>query len=394
MKSVSLTFLLVVIGTVAAAQVIISLNSGIGTYKMSDLKAYQLDLRKNYPVNVQVTSSFPAFWTYDLSADFLFDDDVSFGLNLSRGSTGGRIDFTDYSGSMGNDQLLSYFALGGSLGTVAPLSSKRVKVQLLLKPMFTMTNLHLRDYLLVANREQVTINHFRSSSFHLQPTVDVAARFGHIGFNVFAGYNIALTVDPLKSVNGQHTKLVSNNKDVRADWSGARVGGGVSFFLKDNLHRERMGYGNWSFGFGLGVDYGGLGANIVAYPSNYIGTFIGLGVIPTGLGVNGGVKFGRPNTSHKVSPYLLVMYGYNAVIKVINASNLNRVFYGPTIGFGLDIKGNVLHPNHWSLGVGVPIRDGEVDGYITNLKNVYGVVMKRELLPITLSLGYRITPKQ
>lgn len=146
-----------------------------------------------------------------------------------------------------------------------------------------------------------------------------------------------------------------------------------------------------SLGIGFGLDYGGLGGNLLIYPQRNIGLFLGAGYAFAGLGYNLGVKLriiGDKHTS-STSAYLIGMYGYNAAIAVSNANQYNKLFYGPSIGFGLDYKSYPAKTSYWTFSLLIPIRGSGVDNYITDLKNNHGVVFKNDLLPIAFSIGYR-----
>ncbi|KAB1155585.1 hypothetical protein [Flavobacterium luteum] len=150
---------------------------------------------------------------------------------------------------------------------------------------------------------------------------------------------------------------------------------------------------NTTIGLGLGLDYGGIGANILYYPVDQIGLFGGVGYAFAGAGFNVGAKFrlNAKKESPKIGPYLIGMYGYNAAIAVKNASKFNKLFYGPTFGFGVDFKPKNKDRNgYWSLALLVPIRSSDVNQYIDDLKNKEGIEFENELLPIGFSIGYRI----
>lgn len=146
-----------------------------------------------------------------------------------------------------------------------------------------------------------------------------------------------------------------------------------------------------SIGIGFGLDYGGIGGNILYYPHKNLGIFGGLGYAFADLGVNAGAKVRLISEKYILSPYLIGMYGYNAVIIIANASRLNKTFYGPTIGVGLDLdfKSGPRNIGYWSLALLVPIRSAEVGDYKNDLKNKYGVVFNKDFAPVTLSIGYR-----
>ncbi len=148
-----------------------------------------------------------------------------------------------------------------------------------------------------------------------------------------------------------------------------------------------------SIGFGLGQDYGGLGGSILYYPYQTLGVFFGLGYNFVGVGYNLGLKFrialGTSSSHIALSP--LVMYGYNAAIIVENNRELSKVFHGFTIGAGIDIRPWSFNDDYITLGLNFPLRSSKVQEYINNLKVHYAVRFERELLPVTFSVGYRIT---
>ena len=145
-----------------------------------------------------------------------------------------------------------------------------------------------------------------------------------------------------------------------------------------------------SMGIGFGFPYGGLGANVTVYPQKNIGLFGGVGYAFAGAGYNVGVKLrllpneGRSN----VRPFFTAMYGYNAAIHVANNTDLDKMFYGPSIGAGIDIGSLVARKGYFSIAILVPIRNGDAQAYQDNLEQNYGVSFNSKLLPIAFSLGY------
>lgn len=143
-----------------------------------------------------------------------------------------------------------------------------------------------------------------------------------------------------------------------------------------------------TFGLGMGLDFGGFGGNLLVYPNNNIGLFAGLGYALAGLGFNAGTKirFSQPGT--RINPYVVAMYGYNAAIKVVGASNYNKMFYGPTVGFGLDFE-NPNSSGYWTAALMIPFRKAEVEQYMDELENNHGIQFQSRMFPIAFSVGYR-----
>jgi hypothetical protein len=144
-----------------------------------------------------------------------------------------------------------------------------------------------------------------------------------------------------------------------------------------------------AFGFGLGFDYGGIGVNFTGYPQKNIGIFGGVGYAVAGVGFNGGIKL-RLVSKSNFTPYFVAMYGYNAAVAVMDNPNYNKLFYGPSIGLGFDIGPPIAKKGNFSFAILIPFRSPDVNNYMNDLHNLYGVQFKNNLLPIGFSIGYKI----
>jgi hypothetical protein len=146
---------------------------------------------------------------------------------------------------------------------------------------------------------------------------------------------------------------------------------------------------NITLGIGLGLDFGGIGGNITIYPQRNIGLFAGIGYAYAGLGYNFGAKlrYIKKDKLKTITPYLLGMYGYNAAINVENAESLNKLFYGPSFGIGMDCRLDPRDNIYASLALLIPVRDSEVNEYIEYLEDEQGALMKNKLYPVGISLG-------
>ena len=151
----------------------------------------------------------------------------------------------------------------------------------------------------------------------------------------------------------------------------------------------------FSIGMGIGQDYGGFGGHAIVYPARSIGLFAGIGYNLVGFGYNVGAKFRLlpAKAGKKVTPYAIFMYGYNAAIKVQDASNLSKSFNGPSAGIGIDLKPHARSKVYYSFGLTIPFRGAEVDDYIEDLKNNQGVVFENDLIPVTFSIGFKYIVK-
>ena len=81
------------------------------------------------------------------------------------------------------------------------------------------------------------------------------------------------------------------------------------------------------------------------------------------------------------------MYGYYAAINILNAQDLNKIFYGTTVGAGIDYYFKSTNKMYMSFALLIPIRGSEVQEYITFLQTHYNIQMNNSLSPVGLSFG-------
>lgn len=175
----------------------------------------------------------------------------------------------------------------------------------------------------------------------------------------------------------------------------------LSFFMMtlslnaQDIIPATMTYDKVNLGIGAGLDYGGLGADLLFYPHQNVGLFAGAGYAIAGFGFNAGVKyrFIPKKQPSGIAPYAIAMYGYNAAVAVSGASQFNKLFYGPSFGAGLDFGLRPGRRGYWSAALLVPIRSSEAKEYIEDLENNEGVEFGIGLLPVAFSIGYRIILK-
>ncbi|MBK8341273.1 MAG: hypothetical protein IPK99_15370 [Flavobacteriales bacterium] len=111
---------------------------------------------------------------------------------------------------------------------------------------------------------------------------------------------------------------------------------------------------SFTVGIGGGLDFGGLGIQVSSRPEPPLNLFAGVGYNFGGLGFNGGIAW-RALPRHIVCPFLLGMFGYNAVIALKDKKEFKKIYYGPTAGAGIEVRA----PNwrgHLELAVLYPFR--------------------------------------
>ena len=208
-------------------QFTLSMNSGLGFYKMDEIKLLQTNILSSIPVNAKVTSSFPPYLFFEINPKVEFKNHLLIGTLFSYTSTGGRIYYSDYSGSITSDQLLSSYSYFFTLGTYKNFEKSKLSIHGDLRPGITVTSLKLTEQETLNNSSQRGEVSFNSRNIVIQPTISIIKWFGMIGINACLGYNYTILFGKLNT-DGGYLINSSNNSELHSDWSGLRIGAGVS----------------------------------------------------------------------------------------------------------------------------------------------------------------------
>jgi hypothetical protein len=144
-------------------------------------------------------------------------------------------------------------------------------------------------------------------------------------------------------------------------------------------------------GAGLGLDYGGLvGARASFYPFKYMAIFASVGWEIVGIGWNAGVlgRFIPADGKHGARPYLKVMYGVNGATKIEGKSGYDKMYYGITVGAGLEARFGKKKKSGLNIDINVPIRSADFWDTINEIKDNPNITMNSEPWPVTISIGY------
>jgi len=156
-----------------------------------------------------------------------------------------------------------------------------------------------------------------------------------------------------------------------------------------------VSFANRAFvGFGMGLDFGGFGMNVMYNVTNSVGAYIAAGYALAGVGVNGGVilRLVPKKPENRVVPYITAMYGYNAAIAVQKGEQYNKMFYGPSAGLGIELRARSPKVRCWTFALLIPFRSNEVQDYIDELSYKHNIEFQNDLTPVLISIGYRFSP--
>jgi hypothetical protein len=146
-----------------------------------------------------------------------------------------------------------------------------------------------------------------------------------------------------------------------------------------------------NIGLGIGLDYGGIGAKITFLPVKRLGIFGGIGYAIADFGYNIGA-YVRIAPDKTVCPTLGFMYGYNATIKIQNASEYDKVYYGPSVSGGIEIHFGG-RPNFMNIELVVPFRSQDFHDDWDTIKQQPNISIVADPLPVAFSIGYHFAFK-
>jgi hypothetical protein len=145
-------------------------------------------------------------------------------------------------------------------------------------------------------------------------------------------------------------------------------------------------------GVGGGYEFGGIGANAIYFPTRGVGVFFGAGYALSGFGYNAGVKLRivADQSAYRFMPFLIGMYGYNATVFIPNYNQWSKVFYGATVGAGVDFRPGNSKFGYITATVYFPFRSTAIKDYINYLNEFRGVTYSTSrIFPLSVSIGYK-----
>lgn len=216
----------VVAFTCDAQRVIAGLNVGYATFRMSDLKDFQVQIRGGYGVEMRQVETFPGYLNF--SGNLLFGFNKFYvGVLAGHTSTGGRLHYSDYSGSMTSDQFVRMNYIGHVIGAKINRGTL-YEVFLGGTLLYFKNRLLLEERLYVGDQESVLQLDYTSENIATGPFVEVRRNLGRFMARASAGAELHVPT-PLSSNDDQ---LGDSDEGITVQPGGLRVNVGVAYKFK------------------------------------------------------------------------------------------------------------------------------------------------------------------
>jgi hypothetical protein len=173
------------------------------------------------------TESFPAYYGMQFRIMFIFPDtsEIKYllGPYLDVASTGGRIDYKDYSGEVKVDQLFSAYSLGFSGEMKIPLNNNFYLSPSLSIPLI-FGSFKVKSDTRIGNSSTTQELDFNATSFGFQPGISLSYDYSHFTIGINASYLISLATTYTLDSNANAELLNSQGGKVTMGMNGVRLG--------------------------------------------------------------------------------------------------------------------------------------------------------------------------
>jgi len=202
----------------------ISGTFGGATFAMEDMKYLQDNILATYPVEGAVLSSFPPYFTGSVRVIHQFLSHLRAGVGYTYSTTGGRSDYTDYSGNIETNMIAVSHMIGVSVN-YSILGNEQLDLSLYGKLDANFSNMDINSTINVLGYTDRVQNEYKSLSPSGSAGLELLYKFKEMGLGLEAGYLLDLAGDLSNKVSG--SDLLDPNDQQRiltTDWSGWRLG--------------------------------------------------------------------------------------------------------------------------------------------------------------------------
>jgi hypothetical protein len=227
MKRGSAIFLVVALAgtTVTYSQKVgIEAGFGLATTRMDDLKYLQEYILGRYPIQGKVISSFPAYATESVGIVHQLFPTVRIGAGYAFTATGGRTNYTDYSGSINTDILASSHRIG-IFASYAAFSGERYDLSVYGQVDGNFSRIDITTSIYVLGFSDQAIDKFNAFSPNFSAGVELFLHLNDFSAGLYGGYLADMPGELGDREDGDPLYDPADRQRVlTTDWTGWRTG--------------------------------------------------------------------------------------------------------------------------------------------------------------------------
>lgn len=204
----------------AAQHWIGSAGLNYGSYSMKSLKEVQQSLFPS-DIPLEVVESFPSRVGFEFNLLRTFDK-ISVGAGFSKASTGGRVSYADYSGSLMHDIIANNMMV--SIQIEYALTQKDSwELFFAMRNGVAINTMTYRSALTLGSETDEIKNKFKSMNFALSPGLGARFFYGKFFLHPEARYESHILKGDLTYTEDSSVELKVDEKKVQMDWDGFRL---------------------------------------------------------------------------------------------------------------------------------------------------------------------------
>ena len=216
----------------ATAQLALEFQSQYCSFDMGDLRKLQDDLFTS-PVPMTKVTSFPSYFGFKGAAMYMLQNNIQLGLSYSYTSTGGRVQYKDYSGSITGDQLTNATSIG-VLARSYVAGNEKVKIGFSATIAAEFTKLALNNTIEIGADATKSNDDFKSTGIMMTPSLILKySPLKNFFLTAEVGYHFAINQDTYRWTGDGHSQLHMNgsNSALSPNWDGVRAGIGLGYLI-------------------------------------------------------------------------------------------------------------------------------------------------------------------
>lgn len=199
-----------------------SFTTGIGTYRMQNMKAYLDLVNESLPFSPEIVDNFPPFLWYSFAATWMLGD-FSAGLAVNYNSTGSRVSLKDYSGEYLSDRTLRAVSPGITAGYLLPPLADKLSLTPSLELGMIFSTMEVAETLVVGN--ELVYDYYSvlgAVNLYAGPSL-------RVGYSIVPRVSLELLAGYIIQFNGGYFKpkvpdSYTDTYKTKPDWTGLRCG--------------------------------------------------------------------------------------------------------------------------------------------------------------------------
>jgi hypothetical protein len=224
MKRYPLLYLITLLfGTVAEAQdSFLAAEISYNSYSMSSLKKYQQDILQQSGLPLTIVNSFPSYVGFGGSMGFRLNARAAIGIDGGYMSTGGRLDYEDYSGVARSDLLVRGYSLGAFIQFKINHGEKW-SVNLTLHSGSMLSHVVFKDMIQSGLSNTVDEESGNSFNYSFKPAISVRRYLKNYFIETGMAYELQLHRKIYSSDDSKSYLVDSSGSPVVVQWDGIRI---------------------------------------------------------------------------------------------------------------------------------------------------------------------------